>query len=191
MSVYPVKKYSIVGACGLDCGLCPRFYTKGESRCPGCCGPDFWNKHPSCGFITCCVKQRNLETCAQCVDWEHCDRVIRNLQGAKNTDSFISYQPLTGNFAFIHKNGIDDFVRLELEKIKFLRHLIENYDEGRSRSFYCLSCQLIPLENLRKALLEAEEYIGKDHSIKDKAGIVRAAITSLAKDLNISLKLRK
>ncbi|TET26129.1 MAG: DUF3795 domain-containing protein, partial [Dehalococcoidia bacterium] len=55
MDKYPLKKYPIVGACGLNCGLCPRYYTQGTSRCPGCCGPDFWQKHPGCAFITCCV----------------------------------------------------------------------------------------------------------------------------------------
>ena len=54
---YPIKKYPTIGVCGLDCGLCPRYYTIGPSRCPGCAGPDFFNKHPSCSFITCCVKK--------------------------------------------------------------------------------------------------------------------------------------
>ncbi len=58
---YPTRKYSTIGVCGLDCGLCPRYYTVGTSRCPGCCGPDFFNKHPSCSFITCCVKKKDLE----------------------------------------------------------------------------------------------------------------------------------
>jgi len=35
-------------------------------RCPGCCGPEFFNKHPSCSFITCCVKRNDLEVCAEC-----------------------------------------------------------------------------------------------------------------------------
>ncbi|HNR04634.1 MAG TPA: DUF3795 domain-containing protein, partial [Bacillota bacterium] len=47
------KKIHTLGCCGLDCGLCPRFFTEGASRCPGCCGVDFENKHPSCSFITC------------------------------------------------------------------------------------------------------------------------------------------
>ena len=30
------REYPLFSACGLNCGLCPRFYTDGESRCPGC-----------------------------------------------------------------------------------------------------------------------------------------------------------
>jgi len=106
MNKYPLKKYPVVGACGLNCGLCPRYHTEGTSRCPGCCGPDFWQKHPGCAFITCCVKRRNLETCAQCVDWAECEKVTRLLDSARYHDSFISYKPLAGNFAFIQKNGL-------------------------------------------------------------------------------------
>jgi len=189
MDKYPLKKYPIVGACGLNCGLCPRYHTEGASRCPGCCGPDFWQKHPGCGFITCCVKQRNLETCAQCADWARCERIAKILNSTR--DSFISYKPLAGNYAFIHKNGIEEFVRLEMEKQEFLRHLIDNYDEGRSKSFYCTSCQLIPLDKLKEALADAETKLTEDTGIKEKAKIVRAAISNMADTSQIDLKLRK
>ena len=191
MEKYPLKKYPIVGACGLNCGLCPRYHTEGTSRCPGCCGPDFWQKHPSCGFITCCVKKEGLETCAECDDWEECEKVAKLLDSAKYQDSFISYRPLAANYAFIQKNGIEEFVRLEMEKQKFLRHLIDNYDEGRSKSFYCTSCQLMPLDGLREALEDAETKITEATDIKEKAKLVRAAITRIADNLQIDLKLRK
>jgi len=190
MDKYPLKKYPIVGACGLNCGLCPRYHTEGTSRCPGCCGPDFGQKHPSCGFITCCVKQRNLETCAQCADWTDCDRVARVLDAAKYHDSFISYRPVPANFTFIQKNGIEEFVRLELEKLKFLQYLIDNYDEGRSKSFYCTSCQLIPLGKLREALADIEAKMTADTDIKEKAKLARVAINNLADALQIDLKLK-
>ena len=191
MEKYPLKKYPIVGACGLNCGLCPRYYTEGTSRCPGCCGPGFWQKMPGCGFITCCVKKKGLEACAQCVDWEECDRVVRLLDSAKYKDSFISYRPVAANFAFIQKTGIGEFARREVEKQKFLRHLIGNYDEGRSKSFYCTSCQLIPLEKLKEALADAEIKMTEATDIKDKAKIVRLAISRIADNLQIDLKLRK
>jgi hypothetical protein len=185
MDKYPLKKYPIVGVCGLNCGLCPRYHTEGASRCPGCCGPDFWQKHPSCGFITCCVKKKGLETCAECDDWEECEKVAKLLDSAKCRDSFISYRPLAASYAFIQKNGIEEFARLEMEKQKFLRHLIDNYDEGRSKSFYCTSCQLIPLDKLREALVDAETRIIEATDIKDKAKLVRAAIGRIADTLQL------
>jgi hypothetical protein len=191
MTKYQLKKYPIVGACGLNCGLCPRYHTEGKSRCPGCGGPDFGQKHPSCGFITCCVKQRNLETCAQCADWSDCKRVARVLDAAKGQDSFISYRPVPANFAYIRNYGIEEFVKREVEKCEFLEYLIDNYDEGRSKSFYCTSCQLLPLEKIKEALAEAEAKITADTDIREKARLVRAAINNLADALKINLKLRK
>lgn len=191
MDKYPLKKYPIVGACGLNCGLCPRYYTDGPSRCPGCCGPDFWQKHPACGFITCCVKQKKLETCAQCADWVECKKVARLLESAKYHDSVISYKPLEANYAAIKRYGIEEFGRLEEEKMGFLRHLIANYNDGRSKSFYCTSCQLIPLDKLKEALADAETKMDEDTDIKERAGLARAAIGEIADSLGIDLKLRK
>jgi hypothetical protein len=191
MAKYPLKKYPIVGACGLNCGLCPRYHTEGASRCPGCCGPDFEQKHPSCGFITCCVKQRGLETCALCPDWADCERITRVLDAAKFQDSFISYRPLAGNLTFIRENGIEELVRWEMAKQELLKHLINNYDEGRSKGFYCTSCQLMPLDRLKETLAEAESKITADTDVKEKAKLVRAAVNNLADALQIDLRLRR
>ena len=191
MNKYPVKQYPIVGACGLDCGLCPRHHTTGPSRCPGCAGKDFEQKHPPCGFITCCVKLKQLETCAECPDWASCKRVNRVMEGAKQVDSFISYRPLADNYAFIQKNGIEEFTRRELAKMQFLIYLLEHFDDGRSKAFYCTCCQLLPLDSLKSALAESEKKLNENTGIKEKSGQIRAAIIRLADALHVDLKLRK
>jgi len=148
-------------------------------------------KHPACGFITCCIRQRGIEACAECIDWLGCERAAKLLQSAERQDSFISYRPIAANFAFIQKYGIEEFARLEMGKQKFLRYLLDNYDEGRSKSFYCTACQLIPLDKLREALRDAEAEMAEDTDTKEKARIVRTAIGRLADFLQIDLKLRK
>ena len=89
------KTYPTIGCCGLDCGLCPRFYTVGHSRCPGCAGPDFFNKHPSCSFITCCVKKKNLEVCAECSEFPcpkfKSDEEYQQLEGSSSYPSKKNY----------------------------------------------------------------------------------------------------
>lgn len=191
MARYPFKKYPIIGVCGLNCGLCPRYHTAGSSRCPGCCGADFWQKHPACGFITCCVKKKGLETCAECIDLTECERVARVLYSARYKDSFISYRPVPANFSFIREHGIEEFARLEMEKQKFLKYLLANYSDGRSKSYYCTSCQLMPLDKLQEALREAEAEITQDTPLKEKAKALRTAISGMADDLEIDLRLRK
>ena len=63
-------------------------------------------------------------------------QIARLMDSAKYHESFISYRSVAANYTFIQKSGIEEFARLEMEKRKFLRHLIESYDEGRSKSFY-------------------------------------------------------
>ncbi len=110
---------------------------------------------------------------------------------AKYHDSFISYKPLAANFAFIQENGIEGFARLEIEKQKFLEYLLNTYNEGRSKSFFCTSCQLIPLDKLKEALADAETEMVEDTGIKEKAKVVRGAIGNAADTLQIDLKLRR
>ena len=191
MNEPPLKQYPFIGVCGLDFGLCPRYHTEGSSRCPGCAGQNFGQKHPACGFITCCVKQKHLETCAECPDWTSCKRVSRVMEGSKQGDSFISYRPLAANFTFIQKYSIEEFARLEMAKMELLSYLLEHFDEGRSKTFYCTGCQLLPLDSLKAALAEAEMTINESADIKEKSQLVRAAISRLADALSIDLKLRK
>ena len=191
MNEPPLKQYPFIGVCGLDCGLCPRYHTEGSSRCPGCAGQNFGHKHPACGFITCCVKQKHLETCAECPDWTSCKRVSRVMEGSKQGDSFISYRPLAANFTFIQKYSIEEFARLEMAKMELLSYLLEHFDEGRSKTFYCTGCQLLPLDSLKAALAEAEMTINESADIKEKSQLVRAAISRLADALSVDLKLRK
>ena len=113
------------------------------------------------------------------------------LDSARYQDSFISYQPLPANYAFIREHGLEEFVRREMEKQIFLRFLIDNYDEGRSKGFYCTSCQLVPVDTLKEAVAEAETKMREDTLIRDKAKTIKAAVNSIAEILEIDLRLRK
>lgn len=78
-----------------------------------------------------------------------------------------------------------------MEKQKFLRHIIENYDDGRARGFYCLSLQLLPFDRLKETLAGAETELTQAAGIKEKARLLRAAFSSLADGLQIDIRLRK
>jgi hypothetical protein len=187
---YPVKIFPIVGACGLDCGLCPRFHSGGDKPCPGCCGEGFWERNPGCAFITCCVKQRGQETCGECNELEFCPRVLRNLEASKRRDSMLSYKTLPANLDAVQYGGLEAFIKRQQEKIDFLRLLLTEYNDGRSKGFYCLSVQLLPLEDIKLALAGCQSKITPDTALKDKTRLVREAFNALAAKLNIELKLR-
>lgn len=185
------KQFFTVGCCGLDCGLCPRFYTQGSSRCPGCCGEDFEQKHPSCSFITCCVKKRDLEVCGECSDFP-CPKFDRET-GA--VDSFVTHRRVMQNQYFIKESGIAAFIEQQKRQMGILRTMLERYDEGRSKSLYCLAATLLSLGSLDESLTEAdkvvEEQAVEKEDIKNRSKILREILDRHAVEENQELKLRR
>jgi hypothetical protein len=170
------KTYPTIGVCGLDCGLCPRYYTVGVSRCPGCCGPEFLSKHPSCSFITCCVKKKNLEVCAECPEFP-CSRFKgdEEYRQLKESSSYPSYKKVMPNLNFIREYGIEKFVEQQRKRIKLFETMMANFDDGRSRSFYCKSAALLDLTALEDSLDEAIQKTETD-KIKPSDTKARARI---------------
>ena len=192
----PLKTYPTIGCCGLDCGLCPRFYTVGHSRCPGCAGPDFFNKHPSCSFITCCVKKKNLEVCAECSDFPcskfKSDEEYQQLQGSS---SYPPNKKVMPNLNFIKKHGIEKFIKQQRSRIKSLETMIENFDDGRSRSFFCKAAALLDLTSLTSSLDKATQKIKTDkieqNDVKQKAQILKKIINEIAFKEGVELVKKK
>jgi hypothetical protein len=178
------KRYPTIGCCGIECGLCPRYYTVGTSRCPGCAGPDFVNKHPSCAIGNCCVKKKGLEVCAQCSEFP-CPR----LASWDATDSFVTHTRSLKNLEFIKQNGLVQFLEQQTRRIKWLEHALHDYDDGRSKGFYCLSAALLPIGDLESTIRQVtDKMVGKD--IKVKADALREELNRRAVMNSVVLKLR-
>jgi uncharacterized protein DUF3795 len=190
MSEHPIKQYPTIGCCGLDCGLCPRYYTVGTSRCPGCCGPDFWQKHPGSPILTCCVKRKGLEFCSDCSEFP-CSK----FKDVDKYDSFLTHQKMVSNLNFIKKYGIKKFIDQQNKRIKLLETMINNFNDGRSRSFYCIATTLLPMLSLERALDDANQKIKKDKvgmkDIKTISKILKGFLNEVADRYGIELKLRK
>jgi len=157
----------------------------GTSRCPGCCGPEFFSKHPSCSFITCCVKKKNLEVCAECSEFP-CSKFKSDeeYQQVKESSSYPSYKKVMPNLNFIKKHGIEKFVGQQKKRIKLLETMIVNFDDGRSRSFYCKSASLLDLAALENSLDKAIQKIKTDNikpnDTKTKAKILKGILNGIA-----------
>lgn len=193
MKERPVKNYPTLGCCGLDCGLCPRYYSAGPSRCPGCSGPDFFNKHPSCGYITCCVKKKGLEVCAQCDEFP-CPKFSSWLDKLMIEDSFLTHQKVKSNLYFIKEQGLEKFLKQQAKRISLLERMLKDFDDGRSKSFYCIAATLLPVAELETLLGEAEHKIKvekvKAGDTKTKAKILRGFLEGFAAKGGVELKLR-
>ncbi|MDR2479503.1 MAG: DUF3795 domain-containing protein [Treponema sp.] len=144
--------YPIIGACGIDCGLCPRYYTDGTSRCPGCGGDGFGQKHPSCGFLTCCVRKKGLPVCSQCGEFP-CIKYADKEKIVK--DSFVSHKRMFINHKMIQDKGLDQFLASQAERIVFLETALKKHNDGRSKNYYCIAAALLTTASLQKALRRA------------------------------------
>jgi len=73
--------------------------------------------------------------------------------------------------------------------------MLEDFNEGRSKSFYCIATALLPIKDLEHALEESEEIIkNKTINLKDlktKSKILKEKINEIANKKKIELKLRK
>jgi hypothetical protein len=173
-----LKKYSTLGCCGIDCGLCPRFHSKGDTVCPGCGGLDFKDKHPSCGFLTCCVGKNGLEVCSDCKDYP-CTRFEAERQGY---DSFVTHRKIFDNLEYIKSIGIDNFIDQQKIRMNILNDLLTNFDDGRSKSYFCICSTLLPLNILQDALTLADTTGAKTKLLKEH-------FQTIAQALGIELKL--
>jgi hypothetical protein len=189
MEEHPVKIFPTVGCCGIDCGLCPRYHTAGASRCPGCAGLEFFEKHPSCGHITCCVKKRKLEVCSQCDEYP-CSKFESWAEG----DSFVTHLKTLSNLNSIRGEGLEEFAEQQRKRIGLLKTMLEEFDDGRSKSYYCLATALLPVTALEESLHRAQEQINKAKAksgdIKTRARILRDSLDDSAAKTGVELKLR-
>lgn len=181
------RKYPQFSLCGLNCGLCPRYRTEGSSRCPGCGGKNFHLQHPACAVITCNIKHDNVEFCFQCSSYP-CERYSR----PSDIDSFITYRNVLSDFEKVRRDGIDQYMSVLNDKNKILESLIKNYNDGRSKNFYCIAVNLLELDALKGIMREIEEEIsGKNISLKEKLGQIKVLLEKEAAKAGIGLKLRK
>lgn len=181
---YKQRPYSLFSACGLNCGLCPRYQMDGKSKCPGCAGKDFLTVHPVCGVLS-CSQRRGLEYCFTCEEFP-----CKKYNDADLWDSFITHK---NQFIDMEKAkiSIDDYKAELNRKVEILENLLANYDDGRRKNFYCIAVNLLDLKDIMFVLKQMEDEIKPDDTKKQKAVIAVQHFQSIADNRNIELKLRK
>jgi len=187
-----VEEKNLSGCCGLYCGLCTRFQSKAPSRCPGC---KLLNEDRTfCGVFGCCVRKRDMVTCADCEEYP-CQRLLTKLgvqADGSGMDSFISHKPALPNLTRIREAGLEVWLEEQRERRLLLESLLDKYNDGRSMSFYCLATALVPPDLINRAVDEIlATGWSNDLDIKGKAKALRASIEGLASKSGIGLKLRR
>jgi hypothetical protein len=75
-----------------------------------------------------------------------------------------------------------------------LERMLQDFDDGRSKSFYCIATTLLPVTELETLINEAEHKIKvgkvKADDTKTKAKILRELLNGFAAKGGVELKLR-
>lgn len=181
-------KYPEIGICGLSCRLCPRYQTEAKSKCGGC--KSEIRMSAGCPFITCALKKRGLEFCWHCEDHEACEKWKKHRELGKNFDSFKCYQKLEEDIAFIQEHGIEEFEKVQIIREQLLREMLQEFNEGRSKNYYCIAATVLDIDELEEALTQARNNCS-GFDMKQKSKVLHSILDEIAEKKNCNLKLRK
>jgi len=174
---YKIREKPIFSACGLNCGLCPRYYTDGSSRCPGCGGEGFSEVYCGCSILPCC-ERKGIEFCFECDEFP-----CKKYDKADEYDSFITHKNQLKDLKKAKQIGIEAYITELNEKIGILEKLLQNHNDGRRKSFYCIAVNLLDLHDVKAVM----EQIEPEMPVK----AVISLFEETAQQRRISLKLRK
>lgn len=172
-----VRENQLLSLCGLNCGLCHMFLGK---YCGGC-----GNGNQSCTIARCAMERRNVEYCFRCPEYP-CQKC-----GQPDAyDSFITHQRRTADLEKARSIGIEAYNREQQEKIEILQELLEQYNDGRKKTLFCLAVNLLELPSLRQGM-EAIRSQGQVLDAKARGTLASTVLHGIAAEQGVELKLRK
>jgi len=171
---------NLIGCCGLYCGLCNKYQSRAPSRCIGC---KLGEQHSWCSIWNCCVKKHGFETCTECEEVFYCEIFLRR--------KVAEWIPATDNLRQINQISLERWLNEQRERQALLEKLLQNYNEGRSMSFYCKVCSRMSIELINEAIEKAKEKFVREKvaesDMKSKAKILKVVIRDLALKGNVNL----
>ena len=143
-----------------------------------------------CPFITCALKKKGIEFCGDCEEKKTCEKWVKHRKAAKKADSFKCYQKLEEDIAFIQKNGVDEFEEIQKKREYLLKEMLREFNEGRSKSYYCIAVTVMEVGESEEALNQADKD-SKGLGFKGKSKVLHSILDEIAEQRNYFLKLRK
>ena len=143
-----------------------------------------------CPFITFAVKRKGLEFCGDCTKNENCEKWKKHRDSGRKYDSFTCYQKLENNIAAIHKYGLDEFAKAQQFKEEILKKMLQEFNEGPSKTYYCIASTVSDIEELEAALKETIKA-SKNLDLKNKAKLLHAILDDVAGKKQYCLRPRK
>lgn len=164
--------------CGLVYNLCVMYL---GNYCPGC-----GNGNQTCRLKRCAIDHGKLEYCTQCHEFPCCE-----YENINEYDSFITVRNRFKDFHRLKEIGEEAFIAELKQKNSILKYLLDNYNDGRRKTFYCLAVNLFALKDLQIVMERIREIVIESDSLKEKAVKCVNCFNEMAKQRNIVLKLNK
>ena len=160
--------------CGLNCKLCPMQLS---GNCGGC---GFGNL--GCPIARCSRDRGGYEYCTQCPKYP-CEKYAH----VDEYDSFITHRNQKSNLEKLQEIGEEKYILEQQEKRQILDRLLDEYNDGRKKTLYCLAVNLMDLQTLKEIMVEADREL-RELPLKERSSVV----AQLLKDKSdVELKLRK
>lgn len=166
--------------CGLNCALCTM---KLDGYCPGCGGGA---GNQGCSIARCSIEHGNHQYCFECSDYP-CGKYI----GITKYDSFITHHNQLSDIEKAKSIGLASYHEELREKANALKFLLENYNDGRRKTFFCLAVNLLELADIQNIMKKIENEIVQDMPLKSKALIAVKYFDEVAERKGVVLKLNK
>lgn len=167
--------------CGLNCSLCTM---KLDNYCPGCGGGA---GNQGCSIARCSLNHQGIEYCFQCMEYP-CEKY----DGIDRFDSFVTHRNQLKDMEKAQKLGIEKYHLELVEKNKILRYLLENYNDGKRKSFFGIAVNLLDLQDIRDLMKQIDVQTSASNlTLKEKAAIAVTLFQNVAQEKELILKLNK
>lgn len=143
-----------------------------------------------CPFITCAVKKEGIEFCWECAEGQTCIKWREHRTFSRKHDTFVCYQKLEDNIVFIQQNGAKEFEKTQQTRERLLRDMLDGFNEGRSKTYYCIAATVLEVEELKAALAQVKR-VSAELDLREKSKLLHYLLDEIAVRKRYVLKLRK
>ena len=163
--------------------------------CPGCGGGE---GNQSCAIFRCGWEHGCPEYCFQCGEYP-CEKY----DSVMEYDSFLPHRNMRRDMERAKSGGMEAYQAELEEKAEILQELLDNYNDGRRKTFYMLAVYLLELQDLRNAMEQivretsgggkqetAKETV-QEITLKEKVAAAVGCFQTIAQETGIVLKLNK
>lgn len=172
------RNNQLLSLCGLNCGLCPMFIGK---YCPGCGGGE---GNQGCKIAGCAVERGNVDYCFCCAEYP-----CQKYEHIDENDSFITHRNQKTDLEKAKKIGIEAYNNEQKEKMEILDYLLMNFNDGRKKTLFCQTVNLLELEALCELLSRLEQCTYT--TIKEKGAFATEQIIEIAGKSGVDMTLRR